>query len=72
MKLNIEEINLLCMVDAANRVRAALGLQELLFMTDNEELQDIIIRTLRKLEGMTDAEFAEYDFAAYAEEFGAE
>lgn len=72
MRLNVEEINLLCMVDAASREKAIQGLQELVSMTDNEELQDICKQTARKLEGMTAEEFSEYDFSAYAGEFEAE
>ena len=69
MRLNVEEINLLCMVDASDRKKAIKGLQELLAVAENEELQDICVTTARKLEKMTDDEFAAYDFDAYAGDF---
>lgn len=72
MKLTIEEMNLLCMVDAHNRENAIKGVKELLVLAENEELQDICSQTIRKLEKMTDDEFEEYDFTAYMEEFGEE
>ena len=72
MKLTVEEIHLLCMMDTADRENAMKELRELSLQAENEELQEICIQTVRKLEKMDDEEFAGYDFAIYKEGFETE
>lgn len=68
MRLNVEEMNLLYMFNNSSRMAAVQDILDRFPFLENEELKDICQQTVRKLEAMTDEEFAAMDFAIYDEE----
>jgi len=68
MRLNVEEMNLLYMFDNSSRMAAVQDILDRFPFLENEELKDICQQTVRKLEAMTDEEFAAMDFTIYDEE----
>ena len=70
MRLNVEQMNLLYMFDNSSRMAAVQDILDRFPFLENEELKDICQQTVRKLEAMTDEEFAAMDFTIYdAEDF---
>lgn len=68
MRLNVEEMNLLYMFDNSSRMAAVQDILDRFPFLENEELKEICQQTVKKLEAMTDEEFAEMDFTIYDEE----
>lgn len=68
MRLNVEQMNLLYMFDNSSRMAAVQDILDRFPFLENEELKDICQQTVRKLEAMTDEEFAAMDFTIYDEE----
>lgn len=68
MRLNVEEMNLLYMFDNSSRMAAVQDILDRFPFLENEELKEICQQTVRKLEAMTDEEFAAMDFTIYDEE----
>lgn len=72
MRLNIEEMNLLYIFDNSSRKAAVQDILDRFPFLENEELKEICQQTVRKLESMTDEEFAAINFEGYEEEFDGE
>ena len=73
MRLNVEEMNLLYMFDNSSRMAAVQDILDRFPFLENEELKEICQQTVRKLEAMTDEEFAAIDFTIYdGEDFDGE
>lgn len=72
MRLNVEEMNLLYMFDTSNRKAAVQDILDRSLFLENEELKEICQQTVKKLETMTDEEFAEIDFSIYEEDYDGE
>lgn len=73
MRLNVEEMNLLYMFDNSSRMAAVQDILDRFSFLENEELKEICQQTVRKLEAMTDEEFAAIDFTIYdGEDFDGE
>ena len=68
MRLNVEEMNLLYMFDTSSRKAAVQDILDRFPFLENEELKEICQQTMKKLEQMTDEEFAAIDFTIYDEE----
>lgn len=68
MRLNVEEMNLLYMFDTSSRKAAVQDILDRLPFLENKELMEICQQTVKKLEKMTDEEFALVDFTIYDEE----
>ena len=68
MRLNVEEMNLLYMFDNSSRMAAVQNILDRFPFLENEELKEICQQTVRKLDAMTDEEFAAMDFTIYDEE----
>lgn len=68
MRLNVEEMNLLYMFDTSSRKVAVQDILDRLPFLENKELMEICQQTVKKLEKMTDEEFALIDFTIYDEE----
>lgn len=68
MRLNVEEMNLLYIFDNFSRKAAVQDILDRLPFLENEELIEICQQTVKKLERMTDEEFAMIDFEGYVEE----
>ena len=73
MRLSVEEMNLLYMFDNSSRMAAVQDILDRFSFLENEELKEICQQTVRKLEAMTDEEFAAIDFTIYdGEDFDGE
>ena len=72
MRLNVEEMNLLYMFDNSSRKAAVQDILDRFPFLENEELKEICQQTVKKLEQMTDEEFASIDFTFYEEEYDGE
>ena len=68
MRLNVEEMNLLYMFDTSSRKAAVQDILDRLPFLENKELMEICQQPVKKLEKMTDEEFALVDFTIYDEE----
>lgn len=68
MRLNVEEMNLLYMFDTSSRKAAVQDILDRFPFLENEELKEICQQTVKKLEKMSDEEFAAIDFTIYDEE----
>ena len=68
MRLNVEEMNLLYIFDNSSRKAAVQDILDRFPFLENEELKEICQQTVKKLERMTDEEFAAIDFEGYVEE----
>ena len=68
MRLNVEEMNLLYIFDNSSRKAAVQDILDRFLFLENEELKEICQQTVKKLEHMTDEEFAAIDFEDYVEE----
>lgn len=72
MRLNVEEMNLLYIFDNSSRKAAVQDILDRFPFLENEELKEICQQTVKKLEQMTDEEFASIDFTFYEEEYDGE
>ena len=68
MRLNVEEMNLLQMLDTSSRKAAVQDILDRFPFLENEELKEICQQTVTKLEQMTDEKFDAIDFTIYDEE----
>ena len=57
MKFTVEEINLMCCFDTSSRSKLIAEMKNLPLNELDEEMEELIYRTVRKLEAMSDAEF---------------
>jgi hypothetical protein len=58
MRFNVEEINLMCCFDTSNRSRMLAEMKSLPLNDLDDEMTELLYKTVRKLEKMSDAEFA--------------
>ena len=56
MHFNVEETNLMCCFDTSSRGKLIAEMKNLPLNELGEEMEQIIFRTVRKLEAMSDAE----------------
>ena len=68
MKLNVEEMNLLCIFETSTRTAALQDVLSRRLSFENEELKELCEQSVRKLEQMTDEEFSKLDFTMYEED----
>ena len=57
MTFNVEETNLMCCFDTSSRRKLITEMKNLPLNELDEEMEELIFRTVRKLEAMSDAEF---------------
>lgn len=62
MNLNIEELSLLSVFSGGSRESAAEEIRSILKADDNGDLVPVAESVIKKLEAMTDEEYAELDF----------
>lgn len=58
MRFNVEEINLMCCFDISNRIRLLAEMKSLPLNDLDDEMTELLYNTVRKLEKMSDSEFA--------------
>ena len=57
MHFNVEETNLMCCFDTSSRRKLIAEMKNLPLNELDEEMEELVFRTVRKLEAMSDAEF---------------
>ena len=57
MPFNVEEINLMCCFDTSNRGKLIAEMKNLPLNELDEEMEELVFKTVQKLEAMSDAEF---------------
>ena len=57
MTFNVEETNLMCCFDTSSRRKLIAEMKNLPLNELDEEMEELVFRTVRKLEAMSDAEF---------------
>ena len=57
MHFNVEETNLMCCFDTSSRGKLIAEMKNLPLNELGEEMEQIIFRTVQKLEAMSDSEF---------------
>lgn len=57
MTFNVEETNLMCCFDKSSRRKLIAGMKNLPLNELDEEMEELLFKTVRKLESMSDAEF---------------
>lgn len=57
MPFNVEETNLMCCFDTSSRGKLIAGMKDLPLNELDEEMEELVFRTVQKLEAMSDAEF---------------
>ena len=60
MFFTVEETNLMCCFDTASRSKRISEMKKLPLNDLDDEMAELLFKTVQKLEGMTDAEFDEY------------
>ena len=58
MRFNVEEINLMCCFDTSSRSVLVAEMKSLPLNELDDEMAELLFNTVRKLEEMSDAEFA--------------
>lgn len=66
--LNVEEMSIITLFDTSSRAAASEGLRFALGAMKDEELKETLEQLKKKLQQMSDAEFAAIDFTAYEED----
>ena len=57
MTFNVEETNLMCCFDTSSRSKLITEMKNLPLNELDEEMEELLFKTVRKLEAMSDAEF---------------
>lgn len=57
MTFNVEETNLMCCFDTSSRRKLIAEMKNLPLTELDEEMEELLFKTVRKLEAMSDAEF---------------
>ena len=57
MPFNVEETNLMCCFDPSSRGKLIAEMKNLPLNELDEEMEELVFRTVQKLEAMSDAEF---------------
>lgn len=60
MFFTVEETNLMCCFDTFSRSKLISEMKNLPLYDLDDEMAELLFKTVQKLEGMTDAEFDEY------------
>ena len=60
MFFTVEETNLMCCFDISSRSKLISEMKNLPLNDLDNEMAELLYKTVQKLEGMTDAEFDEY------------
>lgn len=60
MFFTVEETNLMCCFDTSSRCKLIAEMKNLPLNDLDNEMAELLYKTVQKLEGMTDAEFDEY------------
>ena len=60
MFFTVEETNLMCCFDNSSRSKLIAEMKNLPLNDLDDEMAELLYKTVQKLEGMTDAEFDEY------------
>lgn len=60
MFFTVEETNLMCCFDTSSRGKLIAEMKNLPLNDLNNEMAELLYKTVQKLEGMTDAEFDQY------------
>lgn len=60
MFFTVEETNLMCCFDTSSRGKLIAEMKNLPLNDLDNEMAELLYKTVQKLEGMTDAEFDEY------------
>lgn len=58
-KFTVEEINFMCVFETQNRMKMMEEIRRIMPHIKNSDMEDLAGQVLRKLDGMTDKEFAE-------------
>jgi len=61
-KFTVEETNLICIFDTSCRRRAIVDMKKISLNDLDDEMQELLYRTVSKLEEMTDEEFSRISF----------
>jgi len=61
-KFTVEETNLICIFDTSRRQRAIGDMKNISLNDLDDEMQELLYRTVSKLEEMTDEEFSRISF----------
>ena len=57
MTFNVEETNLMCCFDTSSRRKLITEMKNLPLNELDEEMEELLFKTVRKLEAMSDSEF---------------
>ena len=60
MFFTVEETNLMCCFDTSSRSKLIAEMKKLSLNDLDNEMAELLYKSVQKLEGMTDAEFDEY------------
>ena len=60
MSFTVEETNLICCFDISSRSKLIAEMKTLPLNDLDDEMAELLFKTVQKLENMTDAEFDEY------------
>lgn len=63
MNFTTEEINFICIVNGKNREETLNNIFDVMPDIDDDDMKSIAESVIGKLDGMTDEEYAEYNFA---------
>ena len=66
-KFTVEEINFMCVFEAQNRTEIMKEIRRIMPHIKDSDMEDLAGQMLRKLDGMTDKEFAEISLEAVEE-----
>ena len=66
-KFTVEEINFMCVFEAQNRMETMKEIRRIMPHIKDSDMEDLAGQMLRKLDGMTDKEFAEISLEAVEE-----
>ena len=66
-KFTVEEINFMCVFEAQNRIKMMEEIRRVMPHIKDSDMEDLAGQMLRKLDGMTDKEFAEISLEAVEE-----
>ena len=66
-KFTVEKINFMCVFEAQNRTEMMKEIRRIMPHIKDSDMEDLAGQMLRKLDGMTDKEFAEISLEAVEE-----
>ena len=66
-EFTVEESNFMCVFDAQNRMKMMEEIRRVMPHIKDSDMEELSRQVLRKLEGMTDKEFAEISLEAVEE-----